>query len=250
MLSQTALGQKHKNKDWVGYGIVATIVLLIVYGLLSPSLYYKVGVAFFGEIPSLYNVRVAKYLFTYASYPPVGKAEAYAHHQLSRTLFILGDLEGSRTEAERELIAYPDHIQTRYVLALAYGHLGENERAIEEFSVFIEKYPTSWVGRNDKAWVQFRAGDVRGALQTIEPIVEDNEDNPWVQNTYGLVLLSLGRYDEAKEALFNAQEASYVLSQHPPTVPYPSVDPDIYEAEFRAMQNSIESNIRMLESKR
>lgn len=222
--------------------------VLTIYALLTSPLYQYTGNLFFGKVPTLYNVTLAQFFFTQASYPFLGKAAPYAHYQLSRTYFIQGDLNTSISEAEKELALYPDHTRTYYILGLTYGYLNEEKKAIDMFSTFIEANPTSWAARNDKAWLQFRIGDIDGAIVTIEPIARAI-DNPWVQNTYGTLLMNKKKYTKAKLAFLNAKRIVNTMTETTWGIAYPGNDPRIYGTGLDAMKLSIESNLKLLNTR-
>jgi tetratricopeptide (TPR) repeat protein len=217
--------------------------LLVVYVLL-PNTQYKLGNVFFGSVPALYNVNLSQFFFLYAAYPPVGKAPEFAHYQLSRTYFIQGRLRESLKEAYVEVALYPDNTRTYYILGLTYGYLNREQEAIEAFSKFITENPNSWAARNDKAWLQFRIGDIQKALETIEPVV--HVYNPWIQNTYGILLLNMQRNEEAKRALTQAHSAVLEMTDAEWGAAYPGNDPRIYSTGRQALIQSIESNLQLL----
>lgn len=220
----------------------------ILYLVLSPTVHFKTGNIFFGSVPALYNVTLANFFFTHAAYPVIGTATPYAHHQLSRTHFIQGELETALAEAQKEIVVYPDHWNTYYIIGLTLGYMNREREAIEAFGKFLEHKPQSWAARNDKAWLQFRIGDIDGALETIEPVVIVTS-NPWVQNTYGTLLLNKNRYAEAREAFENAQRVADAMTEEEWGQSYPGNDPRIYGTGLRAMRASIASNLELLEGK-
>jgi tetratricopeptide (TPR) repeat protein len=224
------------------FGVLCALILIVMF---CPQLHYRVGNVFFGGVPVLYNVNLAQYFFLYAAYPIVGKAPSYAHHQLSRTYFIQGQLPISVNEALKEMEIYPENVRTNYILGLTYGYMNREVEAIEAFSKFIKANPTSWAARNDKAWLQFRIGEVEGALATIEPVSQVM--NPWVQNTYGTLLLNLERKEEAKQAFLKAKELVEAMSPESWGIAYPGNDPRIYETGLSAMKSSIAANLAILE---
>lgn len=224
------------------------ILPIFLYCSLFSVFNYKIGNIFFGKVSKLYNVTLAKFFFVESAYPIYGKAVPYAHYQLSRTYFIQGKLDLAISEAEIELELYPKNTRTYYILGLTYGYmLGREKEAIDSFSKFIESHPMSWAARNDKAWLQFRIGDIDGALTTIEPIAHDIK-NPWVQNTYGTLLLNKKRYSEAKEAYLNAKRITDVMTETSWGVAYPGNDPRVYSVGLNAMKLSIRNNLTLLES--
>jgi hypothetical protein len=102
------------------FGVLCALILIVMF---CPQLHYRVGNVFFGGVPVLYNVNLAQYFFLYAAYPIVGKAPSYAHHQLSRTYFIQGQLPISVNEALKEMEIYPENVRTNYILGLTYGYM-------------------------------------------------------------------------------------------------------------------------------
>jgi tetratricopeptide (TPR) repeat protein len=222
---------------WLGVCLLAIFVLL-------PTTQYKLGNVFFGSVPALYNVNLSQYFFLYAAYPPVGKAPEFAHYQLSRTYFIQGKLQESLEEAYIEVALYPDNIRTYYILGLTYGYLNQEQEAIKAFSKFIDGNPNSWAARNDKAWLQFRIGDIKEALETVEPVA--HVYNPWIQNTYGILLLNLQRNEEARRALTLAHSAVLEMTDSEWGAAYPGNDPRTYSTGRQALIQSIESNLKLL----
>lgn len=223
--------------------IFTAVVLLLV--VLSPGNHLKLGDVFFGRVPSLYNVNLAQRFYIYASYPLLGNEKEFAHYQLSRTYFIKGDLEEALKEAKLELEKYPDNDRTYYILGLTLGYMDRELEAIEAFSEFIEVNPNSWAARNDKAWLQFRIGDINGALETIEPV--SNVLNPWVKNTYGTILLNSNRKDEARQAFLDAKAIVERMSEEDWGRAYPGNDPRIYQTGLSAMMTSIDNNLKLTE---
>lgn len=227
---------------------IEIIIFLLLYVALSPTFNQKMGNLFFGRVPPLYNVALAQFFFKQSSYPLFGKAEPYAHYQLSRTYFIQGKLDLAIYEAEKELKLYPENTRTYYILGLTYGYLNEERKAIEAFGAFIEINPKSWAARNDKAWLEFRIGDIDAALSTIDPVVH-YVDNAWIQNTYGTLLLNKKKYIEARKAYLNAKRVTDTMTKESWGMAYPGNDPRIYMTGLNAMKLSIESNLKLLESK-
>ncbi len=227
-------------------GIV--VAFLFVYFLL-PRAMYQTGNIFFGGSAPLYNVNLAQYFFIYSAHPLLGRPAPYAHYQLSRTYFITGDLERALTEAHLELDEYPEHAHTYYILGLTLGYMGREVEAINAFSAFIEYDPYTWAGRNDKAWLQFRIGDIDGALETIKP-VSGMFQNAWIQNTYGTILLNMERYDEAEQAFEYAAKVVSGMDETKWGSAYPGNNPQIYSVGLSAMKHSIESNLKIIKEKK
>lgn len=241
MLKKTFFGLK------IDFVIGVVLTLISVCFILSPTVHFKIGNVFFGKVPTLYNVKLAEFFFTYATHPLIGKVPPFAYHQLSRTHFIQGNLQASLEEAYKEIELYPEHDRTYYIIGLTLGYMNREHEAIEAFGKFIEYMPESWAARNDRAWLQFRIGDIEGALETIKPATHLME-NPWVQNTYGTLLMNKGSNKEAMEAFLQAKYIADLMTEESWGIAYPGNDPRIYHLGLEAMQTSINNNLDLLNS--
>ncbi|MBP9782758.1 MAG: tetratricopeptide repeat protein [Candidatus Pacebacteria bacterium] len=235
------MSMTHLKMFFVSTSFVSFIIFYSFLNLLTGNL-------FFGKIPYLYNLNLANFFFIQASYPPTGKALKFAHYQLGRTYFIKGQLQGAIEEINKEVALYPENIRAQYMLGLTYGYMNKEEKAIEAFAKFIEWKPESWAARNDKAWLEFRIGDIDAALETITPVTHLT-DNAWVQNTYGVMLMNKKKYKEAKVAFDYAKVAADKLTEKEWGKVYPGNDPRVYGQGLRAAKKSIESNLRLVEEK-
>ncbi|MCR4276067.1 MAG: hypothetical protein NUV90_01650 [Candidatus Parcubacteria bacterium] len=229
---------------------VCALILSIVAIFSVPSLTLSSGDIFFGGVKPLYHVRVAQFFYKRSAYPLFSKLPPrYAHHQLSRTYFIQGRLGSALDEAKKELEIYPDDTATYYLLGLTYGYMNREREAIDAFSAYIETHPGTWAGRNDKAWLQFRIGDIDGALQTIEPIADTFRDTAWVQNTYCALLMNKERFADAERACLYAKEAVDTMTEKDWGRAYPGNDPRVYGTGLQAMRDSIEQNLELIHKK-
>lgn len=235
---------KHKKNLLPAFILLVGAVLIFE----SASISQRMGNLFFGGTPALYNVTFAQFFFRQAAYPLLGKPMKSAHYQLSRTYFIQGNLYTALDEVKRELEIYPENTRAYYILGLTYGYMNKEDKAIEAFSKFIETNPTSWAARNDKAWLQFRIGDIDGALTTLKPVAQATKI-PWIQNTYGALLMNKGKYREAEEAFLNAKRVADTMTEESWGIAYPGNDPRIYATGLNAMKLSIDENLAITQKK-
>jgi tetratricopeptide (TPR) repeat protein len=232
-----------------------TLVIIFIFILILffyPFLSLALGNIFFGGISQVYNVRLAQLLFKHAAYPilPV-QPPRYAHHQLSRTYFIQGKLNDAFEEINKELVIYPNNIKAYYILGLTNGYMDRTYEAIDAFSRYIEANPETWAGRNDKAWLQFRIGDIDGALETIQPIIKQYPETPWVQNTYCALLINKpDRHEEAMTVCTLAKDLSDRMTPQDWGYAYPGNDPRIYREGLQAMKDSATKNLRIINGKK
>lgn len=238
--------------NWVGKAFLILLLVAVVVGIAFPKYFFSAGNLFFGDIPALYSLDAAHVLFKQAAYPLLHSEPApYAHYQLSRTYFIKGDLFSALDEAKAELDAYPDHAGTYYILGLTYGYMNRDHEAIDAFSRYIETHPGTWAGRNDKAWLQFRIGDIDGALATMEPIAENFPYTPWVQNTLCALLLNKDdRIADAEKACSRAKASIDKMTASDWGRAYPGNHPQIYENGLQSMHKSIEQNLAILSAQK
>lgn len=235
------------NKQVGLFLFITAFSVSLFFVLISSSFSVRIGNTFFGGVPLLYNVNLAQFFFFQATQPLFGKAAPYSNHQLSRTYFIKGDLREAVILANKELELYPENIATYYILGLTLGYMDKEEEAIEAFTKFIAYKPNSWAARNDKAWLQFRLGDIDGAMKTIEPIATEST-NPWVQNTYGILLLNQKRCEESSVALDKAKKSVLTMTSAEWGKSYPGNDPRVYDLGLEAMKESIEENLTLLKT--
>lgn len=235
------------SKQMITFFTITIFLVSIFFILISSAFNLTIGNIFFGGTPSLYNVNLAQFFFFQATRPLIGNVAPYANYQLSRTYFIKGDLSEAVVLANRELELYPEHYTTYYILGLTLGYMNREEEAIDAFTKFIAYKPNSWAARNDKAWLQFRIGDIDGALETIKPMSTEST-NPWVQNTYGILLFNKNLCTESSEALQNAKKFAGTMTPLEWGKSYPGNDPRVYNLGLTAMRESIEENIALLKT--
>ncbi len=237
--------KEHKNTVQRIAIAIPAIVLFTV--LLIPSLSYSLGNKFFGDIKQLYHLPLAQLFYINATHPLLPlPVPIYAHYQLSRTYFIKGDLERAINEAKKELALYPNNSVTYYMLGLSYGYQKREKDAVDAFAKYLEVYPTSWAARNDKAWLEFRVGNVDEAIKTLQPVVETHLANVWVQNSYCALMIAKRIYDRAEVSCNLAKSAVEQMDEEAWGIAYPGNDPRIYGEGLSATKKSIETNLQII----
>jgi tetratricopeptide (TPR) repeat protein len=231
-------------------GVLVVIFFSLIVVWVSPRAQSALAGVFFGKVPLLYHVTLAQSLYTMASEPRFGQAvPLYTNHHLSRTFFIQGDFKQALKYGYQELNLYPHHFTAYYIIGLTYGYMDMPEHAIYAFGEYLKWHPESWAARNDRAWIQFRVGDIDGAIETMNPARELYPTNPWVANTYCVLLINKARYTEARAHCTQAEESAKQFSANTWGEAYPGNDPRIYEEGLQAMRASIASNLELLNQK-
>lgn len=218
----------------------------------SPHFLMALGNKTFGGSPPMfYSLPIAEIAYTRASklLDENNKPTPWSFYQLGRIAFIKGDLHLALLYFKKELDYYPNHTKVYYMKGLTLGYMGRGKEGIEAFKFYTQNTSDSWASFNDLAWLQFRAGDFSGALETIEPVAKAQPYNPWVANTYGVLLMNLGRLDEAKESLSKGQETLSSMTEADWGMAYPGNNPRIYENGLSQMKESLDSNQKLIEKK-
>lgn len=224
------------------YPLLAVALLLTGYLYAVPKVW--LGNFFFGESDFFYNTQIAQTVYSHAiKFESRPLPPPYAYYQLSRTYFIEGQFDTALELAEKELEYYPEHVHTNYILGLTLGYMHREQEAIEAFGKFLEYKPESWAARNDKAWLHFRIGDITGAMETIIPAAQEHPTNPWVMNTFGVLLMNQGLVEEAERALMQAKMNAEAMDEEGWGMAYPGNSPEIYGEGLVAMRASIAANL-------
>lgn len=234
---------------YVFFLILITSTLCAVYIFFVPKM--LIGEFFFGGYAPAYNIQIAKFFFSEALRwdGKEGMPPPYAYHQISRTAFIEGNLNESLRLLEEELRYYPEHYHTYYIKGLTLGYMGRERDAIVAFEEFIKREPDSWAARNDAAWLYFRIGEIEKGLALIAPAAKTHPENPWVLNTYGVLLMNLGRDQEALVAFRHALNVANAMTPDDWGRAYPGNSHAIYSAGLERMRASINENILLLQHK-
>lgn len=227
-------------------GKILLALIVATYILFVPKV--VVGTVFFGGVPSLYNIPFAKFFYRQSiifdstdGVPPV-----YAHYQLGRIYFIEGNLDRAIEELQTEIVYHPYNNKTYYMLGLTYGFKNNLQDAIESFKKYNDLHPETWAGKNDLAWLYFRAGNINDAYTTISSIVPQNTKNPWVLNTYGVILLNMNKLNDAKIVLTDGYTIAQAMSEKSWGMSYPGNDPRVYSTGLSAMRNSFRTNLNIV----
>ncbi len=224
---------------------------LITYAYHSPLFLLYVGEKTFGGTPPVfYNISIAEKAYTRASELKINdKPTPWAHYQLGRIAFIKGDLPLALTYFKKELEYYPNHTKVYYMEGLTFGYMGREREGIKAFTWYTQNTNDSWASFNDLAWLQFRVGDIEEALETIEPIAKNQPYNPWVANTYAVLLMNTGRHQEAKASLQRGLITLDTMTEEDWGIAYPGNDPRIYNKGLTSMRESFESNQQLVDEK-
>ncbi len=228
---------------------IITLLLIILFSVINyrDRIAKCVGDGLFGAWT--YNIEWAETFYNIADKSKASSLP-WLNYQLARVHFIKGNLIKSIDYSNLELELYPANCRSYYMRGLAYGYLEKLEEAISDFEKFNSCIPLTWAGHNDLAWLWYRLGNATKSVEIIERVNIIYEYNPWLQNTYGVALMNIGRYDEAKKAFDNAKLGADTLTVEAWGNAYPGNNPLIYETGLQKMRENIEENIKLLSTYR
>lgn len=231
-----------KRKIIYSFLITTLLIFFIIFNNQRTLFYF--GNLSFGQM--FYNINLAEAFIKRADSLKSNDVK-YLHYQLSRIHFIKGNLNNALLEASEELNQHPDNCQALYIRGLSYGYIDNLDSAISDFETFNKCIPDTWAGHNDLAWFWFRKGDMQKVVDIVEEVSWKYPYNPWLMNTYGTALMNLKRYNEAKYAFEKAKYSADNMTEADWGASYPGNDPRIYEKGLKAMRDTINSNLEIIE---
>jgi Flp pilus assembly protein TadD len=120
------------------------------------------------------------------------------HFNLAATCFAANDLEGARRNYETTLAIEPDYPRANYSYGVVLGRLDRHDEATARFRRELELNPSDEGAHNSLGGELYRAGDLKGALEQFEAAAAIGPSNPEYACNAAVVLIDLGRVDEAR----------------------------------------------------
>ncbi len=244
-LKRYAHNHKHAiSQTRIFIGILFIVIFIYIAYVPKATL----GAFFFDGQKPTYSLPLASFFYKQSLYFDTtnGIPPSYTYYQLSRIAFIKGDLTNALVYINKELEFHPENTQSYYMKGLTLGYLGRVLEAIQSFQLYIKADPYSWAAHNDMAWLQFRSGDYRGALTTINAIYSYYIGNPWVENTRGVMLMNLGNNKEAEQSFIRGLASVEKMMPHDWGAAYPGNHPDIYSTGLSSMRKTLENNLALV----
>jgi tetratricopeptide (TPR) repeat protein len=226
---------------WIWIWIFGIFAVLAVFVWRTP-LGIIAGNSFFGG-SDFYSTTLAEYAYAWAGFRqyPI----QLLSYQRGRIAFIEGRFDTAIWFFEKELEYFSNTDQAYYMLGLTYGYTHREFKGIEAFTTFIERHPDNWPSRNDLAWLYFRVGALEEAYRTILPAAQLYGGTPWVENTYGVMLLNKGMKKEAHDAFQRGLATLNLMTNEDWGIAYPGNDPRVYEQGLEQMKQSFLENIEL-----
>ena len=191
-----------------------------------------------------YDLEKARHYYT-ASIRANPTANSLQWYQLARIDFIQGDFESALHNLDKQYEYFGEEVPNiNYTYGLVYGFRADLLNREQDFRLaekhflkFLEYMPDSQWARVDLSLIYFSLRDFPSMIAILQPVYDEQQDNPWVLNMYGLALLNTGQTAEAVEHLTRANElVGGVTAQEWGDV-YPGNSPADWEvgvAEFRS----------------
>jgi len=174
----------------------------------------------------------------------------WGHYQLARIYFTKGDFNKAIEEINKELEYNPENLRSLYVRGLIFGYRGNLANAEADFRRFTEWAPKEWAGYNDLAWVLAKEGKYKEAKETLfkaQEEISEADKNPWLWNALGVAQLNLEEYQKAKKSFEKAKELAEKLTIAGWQRAYPGNNPQSAESGLTAFREAIAANIQAVE---
>jgi len=114
-----------------------------------------------------------------------------------------GNLPDAAAVLERWLVRQPDDALVRSLLAEAYQHAGQTQRAIQQYEQVVRNGPPAAVMLNNLAWLYHENGDARAAA-TAQRAYELAPQTAAIADTYGWILVESGNLEQGLKILQQA----------------------------------------------
>lgn len=136
-----------------------------------------------------------------------------------------------------------------YMFGLTYAFKAQQSNdaaewsyAEDSFNKYLELDPSSPWAHVDLSWVYFSQGEFEKMLPVLEEGLEQNPDNPWLLNMYGLALLNTDNKEAAKEIFEKAQREAAKLTREDWGKAYPGNNPKEWQRGLDSFKDAIRQN--------
>jgi tetratricopeptide (TPR) repeat protein len=129
---------------------------------------------------------------------------AYATEELAKYFRDRGDLKRSLPLYEESVRTYPRNARTRILLGTNYLALGRTREAQEQFDEALRLDPDNWMALDLKAKLAIQADDYGLALELYRKLAPIRSADPEVWAGFGYAALRQGNLDEALDAFRRA----------------------------------------------
>lgn len=195
--------------DLYWFGLV---LFVAIFGYATPRQKVGAAIALALFIPLLPVVDRVAYELAVTGSPILRGAETLQDARYDQR--VLDDLESVKN-------VLADDIDVRFLLGCLYQALGQNDRAVREYSVAVQGSPTEFRSLINRGNIHFVDGDFGAALEDYQEAVKRNPKSVAARYNLSLVLAETFRTVEAAEQLkiANALDARLVQKyQQNPTL--------------------------------
>ncbi len=138
---------------------------------------------------------------------------ADAHFQLGGALVAAQDFAAAVPELEAAIAKVPRWDRARLVLANAYGHTNRMPDAIKQYEQILEKSPDDYFANLLLGRALMSSGDATGAVPRLKKAAAAQPKTPEPHVALSKAYLKMGRFDDAAQEQFEAQQLSSDHSQ-------------------------------------
>lgn len=161
--------------------------------------------------------------------------------QVNRYLLIEGDPDGAIQAARYWTEVYPQDLQARRMLALAYAQTGDRAAQIGEYRALLAIDPTDVEALRYLATALSQEGHPDSALAYRYRLVESRPSDLTARLDLAWTLETLGRYEESRDVL----EQAAIVAPDAPEVPRQLALLDMRAGDYESARRRVEK-VRML----
>jgi tetratricopeptide (TPR) repeat protein len=188
-----------------------------------------------------YNIGRANSLYTRAAL--LNPHEPLVAYQRGRIAF----LEGRFADAER---LFSQEIETSqfpppavyYMRALNRAFREDFLGAARDYEIYFSKTPAGWASINDYSWVLIQLGLYSAAEEALRWGIDGWPDNPWLLNSMASALYEQKKYSEAKKYVELAQQEVRHITNMEWRIAYPGNDPQMAPQAIEEFARAVGEN--------
>ena len=199
-----------------------------------------------------YDLSLARYYYE-AAIKTDPRGNPLQWHQLGRIDFLEGEFDAALQNFDKQTEYFDDEIpNVYYMYGLVYGFRADLYsrkddfyQAEKYFLTFLEYEPESPWARVDLAWIYFSQRKFEDMQIALDPVYEQQQDNPWFLNMYGLALMNTGQVEEAVSKLTLAVKLSDAVTPADWSRVYPGNSPTDWETGVNEFNQVLRLNLAL-----
>jgi len=178
-------------------------------------------------------------------------------YQLARINFLEAEFDTAIHNLDKQREYFGDTVpNVHYMYGLVYGFRADMYKRPQDFELaekhflqFLEYMPDSPWGRIDLSWIYFSQREFDNMLLALDPVYDQEQDNPWFLNMYGLAAMNTGEPEMAVKYMTRAVALSSEVQVADWADVYPGNSPTDWEVGLVEFGQALKLNLALAEKK-